>query len=146
VIAMRHFSALERYRRPDLAREIWQGFPGDDETGLFIVQSPIDRANMAVIASNNDGWDHVSVSRKSRCPNWPEMTFVKQLFYYDHETVVEYHVPPTDHVNMARYALHLWRCQGQDFPRPPSILVGIGGTPVRDMADATARMKSAGLI
>ncbi len=36
----------------------------------FVVKSPIDHEPMIAFASTNDGWDHVSVSRARRMPNW----------------------------------------------------------------------------
>lgn len=50
---------------------------GDETCGSFVVPSPIDGADMRVIASTGEGWDHVSVSRTKRCPNWPELEFVR---------------------------------------------------------------------
>lgn len=79
---------------------------------------------MHIIASSGGGWEHVSVSRKNRCPNWPEMSHVRALFFRDEETVVEYHVPKADHVSVHDYCLHLWRSTTTDFPRPPKWMVG----------------------
>jgi len=80
---------------------------------------------MFIIFSNGGGWEHVSVSLKSKkIPNWEEMCFVKDLFFGDEECVVQYHPPKSEYVNNVN-ALHLWRKQGYDFPRPDSILVGV---------------------
>ncbi len=97
---------------------------GDETCGAFLVPSPIDGARLRVIASAGGGWDHVSVSRPKRCPNWPEMDHVKRLFFDDSEVVVQFHVPAADHVNLAEFCLHLWRPQDVDVPRPPSWMVG----------------------
>jgi hypothetical protein len=53
------------------------------------------------------------------------MESVKRAFFEDHETAMQLHVPPADHVNMHPTTLHLWRPQGIEIPRPPSILVGV---------------------
>jgi hypothetical protein len=100
------------------------GWAGDDTCGMFWLKSPIDQAPMKVIASSGEGWDHVSVSRRNRCPNWPEMEAVKHAFFRDDETAMQLHVPPTDHINCHPYCLHLWRPHDVEIPRPPSIMVG----------------------
>jgi len=116
-----------------------------DDGGVFGVRSPIDRSPLLVIASIGAGWDHVSISRKNRVPNWAEMEYVKRLFFEDNETAVQYHVPPSDHVNMHRFVLHLWRPQNVEMPRPPAVLVGVGTRLARNRADADAMMREAGL-
>ena len=78
-----------------------------------------------VIASTGFGWDHVSVSTRTRCPTWGEMEYVKRMFFEDHETAMQLHVPPSDHVNCHPYCLHLWRPQEFEIPRPPPEFVGI---------------------
>lgn len=121
---MRNLYTVQAAR--DTSRETiaFFGFAGDDTCGAFWVPSPTDRHEMRVIASVGHGWDHVSVSRRNRCPNWVEMEHVKRLFFKDDETAMQLHVPPTDHVNLHPYCLHLWRPLGFDIPRPPSLLVG----------------------
>jgi hypothetical protein len=103
---------------------------------------------LAIIASNGMGWDHVSVSRADRCPTWDEMELVKRLFFKDDECAMQLHVPPSDHINCHPNCLHLWRPQTADeiaivkltwgdewpqgypdkspgvIPRPPAICVG----------------------
>jgi len=80
---------------------------------------------LRIICSGEDGsgWEHVSVSTKRRAPNWAEMSFVKDLFFEPHETVVQYHPPKTLHVNIHPYCLHMWRCTGGPFPMPPIFMV-----------------------
>ncbi len=79
---------------------------------------------IAVIASTNDGWDHLSVSIDApRCPSWAELEWVKRLFFHDHETAMQLHVPPADHVNIHPFCLHLWRPQAINIPRPPQWMV-----------------------
>lgn len=81
-------------------------------------------ADLRVIASSGEGWDHVSVSLPGRCPNWPEMEYVKRLFFKDSEAAMQLHVPPDDHINCHPNCLHLWRPLKGEIPRPPAILVG----------------------
>lgn len=121
---MRNLHRLDAYREtgPDIIR-LW-GFVGDETCGMFHVPSPIDRAPIRVIASSGEGWDHVSVSRQTRCPNWPEMEHIKRLFFKDDETAMQLHVPPSDHINCHPFCLHLWRPHGVEIPRPPAYMVG----------------------
>jgi len=108
--------------------EMW-GWEGDERCGAFCMRSPIDGGELVIVASSDQGWDHVSVSRKNRCPNWTEMEHVKRAFFRDDETAMQLHVPPTDHVNAHANCLHLWRPLDQEIPRPPAIFVGIGSRP-----------------
>jgi hypothetical protein len=120
---MRNLRLLDRYR--DVGPEVIRlfGFAGDETCGAFLLPSPIDGASIRVIASSGEGWDHVSVSRKNRCPNWAEMEHVKRLFFADTETAMQLHVPASDHINCHPYCLHLWRPQFTEIPRPPAEFV-----------------------
>jgi hypothetical protein len=142
---MKNLRDFDHYRMTRAAvRELW-GWEGDETCGAFEIPSPIDRAMLRVIASTEGGWDHVSVSRQNRCPNWTEMEHVAALFFRADEAAMQLHVPASDHVNMHPYCLHWWRPQGIAIPRPPAIFVGVGGAPARDADDALARIKAAGL-
>jgi len=110
-----------------------EGPMGSDEryglTGAFRLISPKGMA-LVVVSSGPDptpeaqGWEHVSVSGPNRCPNWPEMCWVKDLFWEKHEMVVQYHPPESEYVNLHPHCLHLWRHQTLPFPMPPVLLVG----------------------
>jgi hypothetical protein len=117
---MRNLRALDAYRVDATKTHGWNG---DDTCGAFALPSPIDGQSLQVVASSELGWDHVSVSRPSRCPNWPEMDFIKRRFFEDHETAVQFHVARADHINIHPYTLHLWRNQMQPFPMPPREMV-----------------------
>lgn len=82
-----------------------------------------------IIASDGDGWEHVSISLNFRDPTWDEMCYFKSLFWDEEDFVVQMHPPKSDYVNNHPYCLHLWRKAGtNDFcERPPSLLVGIRG-------------------
>ena len=122
---MRNLNELNEFR--DYSKKVLQlyGSYGDHTCGSFLVKSKIDKANMRIIASSGEGWEHVSISRKNRCPNWIELQQVKEMFFHDTETVVQYHVPPEDHVNNHPNCLHLWRPTEQEIPRPPVYMVGL---------------------
>lgn len=93
--------------------------------GLFRVESLKLKRTLQVIASDGEGWEHVSVSDTVRCPTWFEMCFIKDLFWDDSDCVVQYHPPKSEYVNNHPYCLHLWRPTEQSIPLPDSILVGI---------------------
>ncbi len=123
---MRNLLLLNQYR--DSSRAVLKrfGWAGDHSCGAFRVPSPLS-GELFVIASTDDEWEHVSVSRTNRSPNWPEMCRIKELFFNDDEMVMQLHVPSSDHVNVHPYCLHLWRPLKHDIPRPPSIAVGVKG-------------------
>lgn len=95
---------------------------------------PFEGSVLSVISSTGEGWtyaelplpawEHVSVSLQARCPTWREMDFIKNIFWRDDETVIQFHVPKAEHVNYHPYCLHLWKPIGVEIPRPPAICVG----------------------
>lgn len=109
------------HRRLD-ATQVY-GWNGDHGCGAFAFPSPIDGQSLRVLASSDDGWDHVSVSRSSRVPNWIEMEFIKRKFFEDSETVMQLHLPPSEHINFHPHCLHLWRPHHETIPRPPGWMV-----------------------
>lgn len=93
-----------------------------DDGGAFVV--PFEGRDLHVIASTGLGWDHVSVSLNNRCPNWREMSYIKDLFFTENEVVMQLHVAKKDHINLHPYCLHLWRPQLEKIPLPPNFMVG----------------------
>ncbi len=84
---------------------------------------------LRVIASPGDAdagipWEHVSVSLPNRCPNWPEMCFIKGLFWDAEETAMQLHPPQSKWINNHPYCLHMWRPVQAEIPLPPEITVG----------------------
>jgi hypothetical protein len=121
-VLMRDLHVLNQYRDRQIAQRIY-GWSGDGTCGAFRVPSPIDGQTLVIVASSEDGWDHVSVSRANRCPNWPEMAHVRRLFFRDEETVMQLHVPIKDHIDLHPHCLHLWRPQNTAIPLPPTSMV-----------------------
>jgi hypothetical protein len=119
---MRNLKLLDRYRQVKAGIELY-GFAGDETCGIFIFQSPRDGLNLMVIASCGEGWEHVSVSRRDRCPDWHEMDYIAKTFFKEDETVVQYHVPLKEGVNVCDTALHLWRPQEQEILKPPTWMI-----------------------
>jgi len=125
------WSHLALFRVPHpLSRDM-----GDNTAGAFKVPlAPGDRRQvMFIIASNAEftGWEHVSVHIQSkhkgktteRTPTWLEMCRVKAMFWEDTETVVQLHVPKSDHINIHDHVLHLWRNVNQKITLPSGWLV-----------------------
>lgn len=77
-----------------------------------------------VIWSNGMGWDHVSIApyNRKKTPTWDEMCRVKDMFFHDDETVVQYHPAKANYVNIMENCLHLWRPH-EGIAIPPMICV-----------------------
>ena len=117
-----------RYRSGPMAS------PAGHPYGCFRVMGPSGRFLRIICACATDreaaGWEHVSVSIdtnnktiKTHPPNWNEMNFVKDLFWEDDETVLQFHPLKTEYVNIHPGVLHLWRQVGVNHPLPPQICV-----------------------
>ncbi len=107
---------LDKYRQPN---------GGEGNNGYFLIYVPATQSIVTVIASDGAGWDHVSVSLKNRDPRWEEMSYIKDLFFDDEETVVQFHPKKSEYVNNHPHCLHLWRKQDGEHELPPAILTGI---------------------
>ena len=81
----------------------------------------------SVIWSNGAGWEHVSVAPYNRriVPSWDDMCRLKDMFFREDETVVQYHPAKSEYVNNVPNCLHLWRPTEAEMPTPPAIMVGI---------------------
>ena len=91
--------------------------------GLFLI--PYKKSFILnVVVSDQDGWDHVSVSHPKFIPTWSMMCFVKDLFFQKDETVVQYHPKEADYINYHKHCLHLWRPHYIPLPAPPTWMVG----------------------
>lgn len=95
----------------------------DGNNGAFHI--PHNGGHLVVIASDGEGWDHVSVSLRDRCPTWEEMCFVKNLFFEDEECVIQYHPPRSVYRNHCETCLHMWRPQDVEVPLPDPIMVAL---------------------
>ena len=126
--------AAEPYRIPDMQ---FGGRYGDS-WGAFAIPHGKTSVTLRVIVSDGDykaaglgpeyAWEHVSVSLPNRCPNWPEMSFIKSIFWRSDETVMQLHVPAAEHLNCHPYCLHLWRPLNAEIPRPPADTVAMPGS------------------
>lgn len=92
--------------------------------GVFIFRAAPGRGLLRVIASDGEGWEHVSVSNPARCPTWDEMCWIKSQFWDDEDCVLQFHPPRAEYVNVHPYCLHLWRPVVEAVARPPAWMVG----------------------
>lgn len=100
-----------------------QMLKGDDQNGAFQVPGPIG-PTLRIIASNGEGWEHVSVSTQNRCPNWLEMCVAKDLFWAEDQTVIQFHPKASEYVNCHPHCSHLWRPTDFEITLPASYLIG----------------------
>jgi hypothetical protein len=117
------FHVREEYR-------VKNGTYGSDSTygnnGAFKINR--GRTTFAIIASDGEGWEHVSVhcisEDKERTPTWSEMCFIKELFWDEDDCVIQYHPAKSEYINLHKFTLHLWRPVGVAIPTPPKFMVG----------------------
>jgi hypothetical protein len=121
---MKNLHTLDKFRLDEASL---YGCKGNDTHGAFEIPSKIDGRPIRVIASGSGGWDHVSVSRRNRCPNWDEMEQIKRLFFEDHECAMQLHVPVAEHLSVHPYCLHMWRPHHVAIPMPPACFVAPAG-------------------
>jgi hypothetical protein len=110
--------AVNQYRIDNDLIRAHYGNAGDGTCGVFEIPSHIDKRTLCVIASCGDGWEHISVSRTNRVPNWYEMEQIKRLFFKEDETAMQLHVPSKDHISVHPHCLHLWKPIDADIPMP----------------------------
>ncbi|HEY1460419.1 MAG TPA: hypothetical protein VGH59_10240 [Casimicrobiaceae bacterium] len=119
---------IERFRVR--TGRLWSD-PSDGCNGAFEIPHPMAASSLRFVVIISDeggregGWEHVSVSTRTRTPTWNEMAYLKQLFWDAEDCVVQFHPPASDYVNNHQHCLHLWRLRGVAFPMPPTIFVGI---------------------
>lgn len=114
---LRKLNHLDKHRIP---------FFGDYENeynGAFFLN--IKGKTYSVIASNGDGWEHVSVAGKNKTPTWEVMNEIKDLFFHEDEAVMQLHPIKDEYVNNHENCLHLWRPINEKIPTPPKWMVGI---------------------
>lgn len=118
----------EQYRFKDTSHPMGSdSFDGNN--GVFYI--PYGSDILQCIASSGMGWEHVSVTCRTKnrnrysIPTWEQMCFIKDTFWDDAETVIQYHPKKSEYINNHPYVLHLWRPLKEEIPIPNSILVGI---------------------
>jgi hypothetical protein len=102
---------------------------GDTFGCFYIPYGP--QTTFCIIACDGEqtDWEHVSVhaidprNNKVRTPSWDGMCFVKNQFWGEDETVIQFHPKKSDYVNQHPNTLHLWKHTKGEQPTPPVILV-----------------------
>jgi len=119
------FHVPEQYRLILPKSDPYHTTKSDGNNGAFSLPPylALSKLRIMVIASDGEGWEHVSASTKSRCPTWEEMCYVKDLFWDGEDCVVQYHPAKEHYVNNHPYTLHLWRSVAFKFPIPPMRMV-----------------------
>lgn len=125
------FNVPEQYRKT-------KGYAASDKSygnnGVFNIPM-IDKIGRKLfflcIASDGEGWEHVSVTvydksmnQINRTPTWDEMCFIKNKFWSEDATVIQFHPAKADYVNNHPYCLHLWRSTNEAQPKPNADLIG----------------------
>ncbi len=121
---MRDLHNLDQFRvRTTYVLESFGSY-GDGGNGAFLIPVPGQRTVLKVLASNGDGWDHISVSvnGEQRTPTWAEMEIAKKAFLGD-VVAMQLHLPKGDHINCHPYTLHVWRPHNVEIPLPPKMMV-----------------------
>ena len=101
----------------------------DGNNGLFLIPHGSDV--LQCIASDGNGWDHVSLTVKVKnrhqfeVPSWDIMCWIKDTFWDKEDWVAQFHPAHSEYVNNHPYVLHLWRPTEQVMPKPMKIMVGI---------------------
>lgn len=113
------FKAPNKYR--------WKQYSSDNDgnNGLFLIPRPRENAPLKVVASDGDGWEHVSVSLPDRTPTWEEMHRVKRIFWDPEDVVIQYHPAESEYVNNHENCLHMWRPIDKEIPTPNRLLIGL---------------------
>jgi hypothetical protein len=132
---------------PELSRDTQHPILGttraDGNNGAFHIESPEPGWTLALIASDGEGWEHVSVhayrtrqvdvvgllgraesTPKMRTPTWKEMSYVKRLCWDAEDVVMQLHPRESEYVNCHPNVLHLWRPTTASIPTPPVEFVG----------------------
>lgn len=125
----RFSDVIEAGRLHDERLKLPKTNPGD-RFGFFVARCIPTHTWLKMIACDADErtlFEHVSVSlfepKIFRCPTWEEMSWVKDQFWYNDETVMQLHVPAAMHVNDHPFVLHLWKPTDREIPLPPKELV-----------------------
>jgi len=108
---------IEQYRR---SHPLLGSSPAGANYGFFVIERI--SGDLRVISSGSDGefgWEHVSVSLEDRLPTWDELRLVKDLFWDDEETVIQFIPKKSRYVNYCKTCLHLWKKVGVDHELPP---------------------------
>ena len=97
----------EVYQKERIADDLWGGLVKLPDAGIATV----------LWSRESKGYEHVSVSPISqyKMPSWNDMCFVKDLFWSGEEEAFQLHPKKSEHVNIKRNCLHLWKVIGHEI-------------------------------
>lgn len=118
-----HFQCPEQYR---VQRPGYES--GNHQHGAFLVPyTPETGQYFEVFATAKQGWEHVTatiaIDGKKFLPSWPDMCFIKSLFWTDDCTVIQFHPEAKSYIHRTPNTLHLWRRTDQEYQLPPKEMV-----------------------
>ena len=120
---MKNLDNISNFRRIDLYSD---GFLGDEANGAFIIDRYNNGEFYLVIASNGQGWEHVSVTihKKNggsvkKCPSYQEMMMIKEKLFSEEDVVFQLHPREEDYISTHPYCLHLWKPNNCNMVVPP---------------------------
>ncbi len=136
---MRDLRSLSEYKK--ILKEFKDYYYDETCEGMFEIA--INGNTYFIIASVDEGWQHVSVSGLYNVmPSWDIMEIIKNKFFNDDEFVVEFHPKKEDYVNNKENCLHMWSPLSYELPYPDLISIkknkpkvvnkkafNVGGTP-----------------
>jgi len=104
--------------------EIYWSTPELGWNGMF--KFWLSDRQVCCICSDGGGWKHVSVSLigERRTPKWEIMCAVKDLFFEDEDTVIQFHPPKSEYVNFHPGCLHLWMPTDHKIETPNPNFIG----------------------
>lgn len=89
----------------------------DERSNFLIDLDDGKKGNVTGICFNDLEWEHVYMEPLygGRCPTWPEMVRLKEMFWDQKQPVIQVHPAAKDYINIQKYALHLWRLKDYVF-------------------------------
>lgn len=99
---------------PKVLPPAWQRrMPGMDGSG-YIREDGLVVMMSGSVAEDGKRWLHVSLSRKTRLPNWGDLKHVRDVFLGPEKTAYQIIAPRSEWINMHKFCLHLWHCVDGD--------------------------------
>lgn len=107
--AMKNLSLLPNHYLPSERLYRWMLPPSYRSDFLFRMDAAVGIAT--AINPPDEYWEHVLLLplTEDRCPTWPEMVRLKDMFWNPKEVVIQVHPSVENYINIDPYTLHLWK-------------------------------------
>lgn len=94
--------------------------PNLDKSKNGMFEFMINKDLYFVVASECDGWQHVSISNMNlnKMPTWDVLEYIKNKFFHADEFTVEFHPKKADYINNVENCLHMWAPVDKTLPYP----------------------------